>query len=219
MTSLPALVAKFNPGLTQAGVSDMLSFYDGETFEADVAPTRPNVQGDIYEERGYTRLDTGDYIMPNTIVGPFSVSVTTPVPTLLVDYDVRGSRSPRGRTNRINLFNSRAGWRWTSKNPPRLALNRQRTSGREGEVLISVDDGREHYYTLNFDTGDLDGVLYTKPTRGEPRNRPSVRGRLDLGAVVGTIQTLASKKIHPVFDSISVVATDRDGLEPLRRSK
>ena len=41
MTSLPALVAKFNPGLTQAGVSNMLSFYDGETFEADVAPTRP----------------------------------------------------------------------------------------------------------------------------------------------------------------------------------
>ena len=102
------------------------------------------------------------------------------------------------------------------ENPPRLALSRQRTSGREGEVLISVDDGREHYYTLNFDTGSLDGVLYTKPTRGEPRNRPSVRGRLVLGTVIGTIQTLASKKIHPVFDSISVVATDRDGLEPLR---
>ena len=219
MDSLSSLVSKFNPGLNQSGVDEMLSYYRFEVFEADVAPTRPNVQGDIYEERGYTRLDTGEYIVPNTVVGPFSVSVTSPVPTLLVGYDVAGSRSLRGRTNRINLFNSRAGWRWTSENPPRLALNRQRTTGREGEVLISVDDGREHYYTLNFDTGSLDGVLYTKPTRGEPRNRPSVRGRLVLGSVVGTIQTLASKKIHPVFDSISVVSTNRDGLEPLRRSK
>jgi hypothetical protein len=219
MDSLSSLVSKFNPGLNQSGVDEMLSYYQFEVFEADWSETRPNVRGDIYEERGYTRLDTGEYIVPNTVVGPFSISVANPVPSLLVDYDVVGSRSLRGRTNRVNLFNNRAGWRWTSNNPPRLARSKQRTTSREGEVLISVDDGRDHYYTLAFDTGSLDGVLYTKPTRGEPRNRPSVRGRLVLGSVVGTIQTLASKKTHPVFDSISVVATDRDGLEPLRRSK
>ena len=213
-----------NPGLTPKGVEDMAKLYSQVIFEADVAPTRPNVSGDEYADRGYTRLDTQEYIFPDTVVGRFEISVTDRTPILMVDYDSTGIRSERGRTIRTNLFNQLAGWRWTSENPPMLALSKQRNSTRFGQVLISVDDGREHYYTLSFDTGidnrgeyTLDSKLYTKPTRGEPRNRPSVKGRLVLGPPVGTIITLASKKPHLVYEYITVVPTNKDGLDPIRR--
>ena len=224
MTSLSKLIMQVNPGLTQEGVEDMAKLYSQVIFEADVAPTRPHVRGLELAERGYTRLDTQEYIFPNTPVGGFSISVTGMSPTFEVDYDTKGIISPKGRTNKTNLFNQLAGWRWTSDNPPMLALSNQRNSTRFGEVLISVDDGREHYYTLSFDTGIdknggyvLDSKLYTKPTRGEPRNRPSVKGRLVLGPPVGTIITLASKKPHLVYEYITVVPTNKDGLDPIRR--
>ena len=226
MASLSKLIMQVNPGLTPKGVEDMAKMYSQVSFEADVAPTRPHVSGIELAERGYTRLDTQEYISPNTDVGGFSISVTDRRPTIEVDYDTKGIKSPKGRTNKTNLFNQRAGWRWTSENPPMLALSKQRNSTRFGQVLISVDDGREHYYTLSFDTGidnrgeyTLDSKLYTKPTRGEPRNRPSVKGRLVLGPPVGTIITLASKKPHLVYEYITVVPTDKDGLDPIRRSE
>ena len=82
-------------------------------------PTRPNVAGDEYSMREvYTRLDTQEYITPNTIVGMFEISVTDRMPILMVDYDSTGVTSPKGRTIRTNLFNQLAGWRWTSENPP-----------------------------------------------------------------------------------------------------
>ncbi len=219
MTSLSKLIMQVNPGLTPKGVDDMAKLYSQVSFEADVAPTRPNVSGDEYADRGYTRLDTQEYIFPDTVVGRFEISVTDRTPMLMVDYDSTGIRSERGRTIRTNLFNQLAGWRWTSENPPMLAFSKQRRSDRVGPVLISVDDGRDHFYTLSFDTGRLDGKLYTKPTQGEPRNRPSVKGRLVLGPPVGTIITLAGKKLHLVYEYITVVPTNKDGLDPIRRSE
>jgi hypothetical protein len=220
MASLSKLIMRVNPGLTPKGVEDMAKLYSQVSFEADVASTRPNVRGDEYANRGYTRLDTQEYISPNTEVGGFSISVTDRSPSFMVDYDVKGHRSEKGRTIKTNLFNQLAGWQWTSKNPPMLALSKQRNSTRFSPVLISVDDGRDHFYTLSFDTGGKNGVdakLYTKPTRGEPRNRPSVKGRLVLGPPVGTIITLASKKPHLVYEYITVAPTNKDGLPPLRR--
>lgn len=224
MTSLSKLIMQVNPGLTPKGVEDMAKMYSQVSFEADVAPTRPHVSGIELAERGYTRLDTQEYIPPNTDVGGFSISVMDRSPTFEVDYDTKGIKSSKGRTNKTNLFNQLAGWRWTSENPPMLALSKQRNSTRFGQVLISVDDGRNHYYTLSFDTGmdnrgeyTLDSKLYTKPTLGEPRNRPSVKGRLVLGPPVGTIITLAGKKLHLVYEYITVVPTNKDGLDPIRR--
>jgi|TARA_R110002110_G_scaffold75201_1_gene198814 hypothetical protein len=219
MSSLSELIAKVNPGLSAGGVDSMLKLYSVDIFEADVSPTRPNVAGDDYSMRGYTRLDTQEYITPNTIVGMFEISVTDRMPILMVDYDSTGVTSPKGRTIRTNLFNKLAGWRWTSKNHPMLAESKLRNSDKRGPALISVDDGRDHFYTLKFDTGLLDGTLYTKKSRGEPRNRPSVKGRLVLGPPVGQIQILASKKFHYIHEYITVVPTDKDGLDPIRRSE
>jgi len=220
MTSLSALIMQVNPGLNSEGVEQMKRMYSSVSFQADVAPTRPNVRGDELGDRGYTRLDTQEYISPNTDVGGFSISVTDSSPSFMVDYDVKGHRSEKGRTIKTNLFNQLAGWQWTSENPPMLALSKQRNSTRFGPVLISVDDGRDHFYTLSFDTGGKKGVdakLYTKPTRGEPRNRPSVKGRLVLGPPVGTIIIRSSKKPHLVYEYITVVPTNKDGLDPIRR--
>ena len=221
MSLLVSLVEKVNPTLSPQHQTEIVQLYkplqEVDSFESDWSPTRPVIRGQIFENRGYQRLDSGRYIPPNTNVGPFKIDVGSfSFPQFLVDYEPTGKVSPRGRTIRTNLFNSLAGWSWVSGRRP-LAKGIQRHTKREGDVLISVDDGRNHYYTLSFSTGELDGLLYTKPSSGEPRNRPSVRGLLSLGPIVGTIRTRSSGKIHPVYETITVVSTNQDGLEPLRR--
>lgn len=221
MSLLASLVERVNPTLSSERQKEIVQLYEPlqavDSFEADWSPTRPVVRGQTLENRGYQRLDSGRYIPPNTVVGPFQINVGSfSFPQFLVDYEPTGNVSPRGRTIRTNLFNSLAGWSWVSGRRP-LAKSLQRHTRREGEVLISVEDGRDHYYTLSFSTGSLDGLLYTKSSSGEPRNRPSVRGRLSLGNIVGTIRTRASGKLHPVYETITVVSTNQDGLEPLRR--
>jgi hypothetical protein len=218
MSSLETLVKRINPGLDSSGIESILGYYTAETFEADWAQTRPLVQGDTLDSRGYQRLDSGETIRPNTLVGPFRLSVQGPGrPQFYVDYDVSGKISPKGRMIRVNLFNKRAGWDWTSTTHPKLAeSNIRNRPGVKSPVLISIEDGNKHYYCLNYDTGILDGLLYTKARKGEPRNRPSVRGRLVLGKIVGTIITLASKKMHYVYETISTTTADSQGLLPLR---
>ena len=148
MDSLRGLMEEVNPGLSTEGIDELLSFYS-ETFAADWAPTKPNVFGIEFTNRGYTRLDNHQYLQPNTKIGPFTISVDGPTVEFWVDYDRTGWISHYGRLIRTNLFNQRAGWAWTSKSPPQVAQSRQRTTKKEGLVLISVEDGSKHYYCLN----------------------------------------------------------------------
>lgn len=101
-----------------------------------------------------------------------------------------------GRKIKTNLFKRRAGWKWT-KAPEGFDPD------PAGDFpLISVQDGKQHYYTLS--TEFPEGVELTRYEKSatEPRLRPTRQGSVELGNVVGEISVRGKK--HPVYDRATV---------------
>ena len=101
-----------------------------------------------------------------------------------------------GRKIKTNLFKRKAGWKWT-----------QAPEGFDPDPagdfpLISVQDGKQHYYTLS--TEFPEGVELTRYEKSatEPRLRPTRQGAVELGNVVGEISVRGKK--HPVYDRATV---------------
>lgn len=136
------------------------------------------------------------------------IDVTGSSPKMNVDVDTDPSVSEKseGELYKTNLFrkNAGAGWKWVSENPPEVAR-----IGRGGtEVLVSVErkkrKGEEsHIYALkaNFENG-VELARYPEE-KSEPRLRPTGKGTLILGDVVGMIQTKSGKQ-HPVYSSATI---------------
>ena len=157
--------------------------------------------GDMGEQPGGRYLEMGAE-GPTDITGEFPEKALIGVtpegkPVMQVSRDLlEGETRTDGRKIKTNLFKKKAGWKWT-----------QVPEGFDPEPpsnfpLVSVEDGKQHYYTLQ--TEFPEGVELTRyeKSKSEPRLRPTKKGNVHLGNKVGEISVRGKK--HPVYDKIEV---------------
>ncbi len=143
----------------------------------------------------------GDYLNPATgeVITDRNVSSANikinpdGKPSFKVSDDNVGSVGTTGKGNsqiKVNLFKKKAGWKW-SKAP----------SGMEDiGTVVSVTHKGKHYYT--FETDFTKGVNLKKypNQKDEPKLRPTVVGKIELGEPVGEISVRG--KPHKVYNTI-----------------
>ena len=100
-----------------------------------------------------------------------------------------------GKTIKANLFKKRAGWKWT-KTPE--GYSKEPASDFP---LISLETGNKHFYALKTDF-ETPVELKRFKSKTEPRLRPTTKGTLEKGKVVGEISVRGKK--HPVYEKIIV---------------
>ena len=168
-----------------------------------VAPPEFWKKFDINEfERGgkFFDLETGEDVTDKTYATG-TIDVTGKRPSLISDSLIDEMPVEKGRTWKTNLFRKSAGWKWISEDHPEIAAIG--TKEKPDPVLISVEAGSDHFYTLKTDFPN--GVqLASYPEQGnEPRLRPTHKGKIQLGNEVGRIRTSSGKE-HLVYDSITI---------------
>jgi hypothetical protein len=109
-----------------------------------------------------------------------------------------------GRKIKTNLFKRKAGWKWT-----------QAPEGFDPDPagdfpLISVHDGKQHYYTLSTEFPEGVELARYEKSATEPRLRPTRQGSVELGNVVGEISVRGKK--HPVYDRATVKGIAGSGM-------
>lgn len=67
--------------------------------------------------------------------------------------------------------------------------------------ILAVESSKTHFYTTEVVFNTL-FKLSSYNTRSEPRNRPTARGKLQFGKVIGKITY--GKNEHPLYDKISI---------------
>lgn len=107
-----------------------------------------------------------------------------------------GEFKDTGRKIKTNLFKKKAGWKWTQV-PEGYDPNPDK-----GFPIVSVEDGPKHYYTLGADFPEGVEMSRYANSASEPRLRPTKKGKVHLGNVVGEIEIRGKK--HPVYDNISI---------------
>ena len=104
-----------------------------------------------------------------------------------------------GRKIKTNLFKKKAGWDWT-KVPEGFD-----PKPSSGFPLVSVEDGKNHYYTIQAEFPEGVELSRYEKSKSEPRLRPTKsKGILELGEPIGEISVRGKK--HPVYKKISVLA-------------
>lgn len=147
-----------------------------------------------YEKGGkFFDLETGEEIT-DKIYQTGTIDVTGKSPKLVSDQS--SEDLGKGKTYKTNLFKKSAGWEWISDNPPEVA------SIGKNPVLISVEGGNEHKYALKVDFNNGVQLKRYADKPSEPRLRPTGKGDLNLGNVIGKIDIRG--KQHPVYDSITI---------------
>jgi len=116
--------------------------------------------------------------------------------------DVKKNPGVPHREIKTNLIEKGEGpkgrWRWS-----RVPKGYNKNPGSKDKIISISDD--KHYYALSavYPKG-VD--LTTYPTKkSEPRLRPTKKGQLVLGNVVGEVIITASGKKHPIYDTIAVL--------------
>jgi hypothetical protein len=157
--------------------------------------------GDMGEQPGGRYLEMGAE-GPKDITGEFpqrALIGVTPEgkPVMQVSKALlEGETRTDGRKIKTNLFKKKAGWKWT-----------QVPQGFDPEPpssfpLVSVEDGKQHYYTLQAEFPEGVELTRYEKSKSEPRLRPTKKGNVHLGNKVGEISVRG--KNHPVYDKIEV---------------
>jgi len=108
-----------------------------------------------------------------------------------IEVDKVGSPDMKGATQiKTNLFKKKAGWKWL--NAPKEYENIP--------TLVSVENKGKHYYTIQADFPQGINLSRYAKSKTEPRLRPTIKGFVDLGNIIGTISVRG--KEHPVYDRI-----------------
>ena len=152
-----------------------------------------------YAEGGrFLDLKTGEDLTNKTFAGG-QLSVSAPAKInfstsdTIVDSILKSKDRQLGSLVKTNLYKQKAGWKWLGD------------STGKPETIISIEKGKDHFYSLQFAT-DRPLTLATYPKeKFDPRGRPTTRGDLSFGNIVGQIKTNAGK-IHNVYDTVQVVA-------------
>ena len=128
-------------------------------------------------------------------------------------YDVKPELTRKdGNIVRTNLFKKKAGWKW-EKTPEGYNPN---PDGSFPLVSLETNQGGKsrHFYSLEADFPEGVDLARYPNKKSEPRLRPTTRGDVQLGEVVGEINVRG--KNHPVYDSVTV--QPRQGIAALPES-
>jgi hypothetical protein len=101
-----------------------------------------------------------------------------------------------GRKIKTNLAKKKTGWKWTQ------APEGYDPNPDGGFPIVSVNDGKDHYYTLNTDFPEGVELARYPNEASEPRLKPTRKGHVNLGQKVGEIEMRGKK--HPVYDNITI---------------
>ena len=111
------------------------------------------------------------------------------------NVDNVGSTDKGSSKIRVNLFKKKAGWKWQDA-----------PEGYEDvPTLVSVEHKGKHFYTLETDFDKGVNLSRYPDKKSEPRLRPTVTGKIELGSQVGTISVRG--KEHPVYGKIKTYDT------------
>lgn len=139
---------------------------------------------------------------PKDITGEFAeagfIGVDpTGKPTMKVSEGLLdGEFKTTGRKIKVNLAKKKTGWNWT-KVPEGYNPN------PDGSFpIVSVHDGKKHYFTLNADFPEGMDLARYPNEKSEPRLKPTKKGNVHFGNVVGEIEMRGKK--HPVYDNVSI---------------
>ena len=132
-------------------------------------------------------------IDPNT--GRESLSVSENQPSNVSTYDDI-KKTQNGSVVMTNLIKKGGGkWTWWSKGMEEKFENVKK--------LVSVNTKGQHIYSLSFES-TTPIMLKNNVSGSEPRLRPTTKGEIFLGEVVGVIRT-GSGKEHAVYDRVYTV--------------
>ncbi len=149
---------------------------------------------DQYEDGRFIDLETKQDLSDQTFEGG-SIRIEKGRPVLETSDNASNTiidkkASEEGSLVRTNLFKQKAGWKWT------------KAPDEAPSTIVSVEQGSKHFYTLDF-TSSKPLTLKTYPDKkSEPRGRPTTRGKVKLGKVIGEIDIRGKK--HSVYDKVSV---------------
>lgn len=167
-------------------------------FDPDSKAFKPFLQGDF--ERGGRYLSMGEGQRDVSGMYPDSASIAISPdgkPSFQVSgQSATGLPSQKGRQIKSNLFKKSAGWDWT-KVPEGFDPNPDKSFS-----LVSVEDGSKHYYSLGSNYPEGVNLKRYPMSKDEPRLRPTMKGEVSLGNVVGEIEVRGKK--HPVYDNVTV---------------
>jgi len=153
---------------------------------------------DFEQQAGGRYLEMGGPDGPVDVTGTYPATATISVspdgkPTFQVAGEERTGLPPNeGRKIKTNLFKKKAGWKW-SEVPEGFDPN---PAGNF--PLVSVEDGKNHYYTVDAQFPDGAELTRYPNSSSEPRLRPTRKGKVELGSKIGEIDVRGKK--HPVYD-------------------
>ena len=156
-------------------------------------PERMFPKGEAPKGGDYLNPATGEVITDRNVTSANIKINPDGKPSFKVSDDNVDSVGTTGKGNsqiKVNLFKKKAGWKWT-KAP----------SGMEDiGTVVSVTHKGKHYYT--FETDFTKGVNLKKypNQKDEPKLRPTVVGKIELGEPVGEISVRG--KPHKVYNTI-----------------
>ena len=153
---------------------------------------------DFEQQAGGRYLEMGGPDGPVDVTGTYPATANISVspdgkPTFQVAGEERTGLPPNeGRKIKTNLFKKKAGWKW-SEVPEGFDPN---PAGNF--PLVSVEDGKNHYYTVDAQFPDGAELARYPNSASEPRLRPTRKGKVELGNKIGEIDVRGKK--HPVYD-------------------
>ena len=103
---------------------------------------------------------------------------------------------PSGKIIRTNLFKKEKGWKW-------LVAPKGFDPNPNGKFpIVSTETGNKHYYSLSTDFPEGVQLNRYDKKKTEPRLRPTTKGNLKFGNIVGKISVRGRE--HPVYDNLTV---------------
>ena len=198
-----------------AGAGGLVSMMGSEDADAGVGGVLKNVMpapqrmfdpsnkdykpflSDFEQQAGGRYLEMGPD-GPVDITGTYPASANISIspdgkPKFQVAGEERTGTPPNdGRKIKTNLFKKKAGWKW-SEVPEGFDPN---PAGNF--PLVSVEDGKNHYYTVDAQFPDGVDLARYPNSASEPRLRPTRKGKVELGSKIGEIDVRGKK--HPVYD-------------------
>jgi hypothetical protein len=167
-------------------------------FDPDSKAFKPFLQGDFESGGRYLSMGEGQRDVSGMYPDSASIAISPDgKPSFQVSgQSATGLPSQKGRQIKSNLFKKSAGWDWT-KVPEGFDPNPDKSFS-----LVSVKDGSKHYYSLGSNYPEGVNLKRYPMSKDEPRLRPTMKGEVSLGNVVGEIEVRGKK--HPVYDNVTV---------------
>ena len=166
---------------------------DSQMISVFPKPERMFPKGEAPKGGDYLNPVTGEVITDRNVSSANIKINPDGKPSFKVSDDNVGSVGTVGKGNsqiKANLFKTSAGWKWT-KAPIGM---------EDVGTLVSVTHKGKHFYTLETDFTKGVNLKKYPNQKDEPKLRPTVVGKIELGEPVGEISVRG--KPHKVYNTI-----------------